>query len=41
MPEKPKFKLGDTVTFDPSNFNPDYWNNLSEADRIKYYGPLG
>lgn len=36
-----KFKLGDTVVFDPNNFNPDFWNNLSEEDRIKFYGPLG
>lgn len=37
----PKFKLGDTIVFEPKNFNPDYWDSLSEEDRIKYYGPLG
>jgi hypothetical protein len=36
-----KFKLGDTVVFAPENFNPNFWNNLSEEERIKYYGPLG
>lgn len=41
MPAKRQFKPGDTVVFDPNNFNPDYWNKLSEEDRIKYYGPLG
>lgn len=35
------FKLGDTVTFDPSHFNQSYWNGLSEEDRKKYYGVLG
>jgi hypothetical protein len=36
-----QFKLGDVVVFEPKNFNPDFWNNLSEKDRRKYYGPLG
>ena len=36
-----KFKKGTVVVFEIKNFNPDYWNNLPEADRIKYYGPLG
>jgi len=31
---KSKFKAGDTVVFDPSGFNPNYWNKLSEGDRI-------
>ena len=35
------FRLGDTVVFDSSSFNPDYWNNLSEKTRIKYYGCFG
>ena len=35
------FKPGDTVVFDPDSFNPDYWNKLSEEEKIKYYGPLG
>lgn len=36
-----KFNSGDTVVFDPNSFNSEYWNGLSEEDRIKYYGPLG
>ena len=36
-----KFKKGTVVVFEIKNFNPDYWNNLPESDRIKYYGPLG
>jgi hypothetical protein len=36
-----QFKLGDVVVFEPKNFNPDFWNELSEKDRRKYYGPLG
>lgn len=35
------FSPGDAVVFEPENFNPDYWNKLSERDRIKYYGSLG
>ena len=35
------FEPGDTVVFEPKNFNQDYWNNLSEDDKIKYYGSLG
>jgi hypothetical protein len=35
------FKLGDTVVFDPSGLDPEYWASLSEAKRLKYYGPLG
>lgn len=36
-----KFKLGDTIIFDPSNFNQEYWKNLSEKDKIKYYSRFG
>ncbi len=36
-----KFKSGTVVVFEPNNFNPDYWNKLSEDDKIKYYGDLG
>jgi hypothetical protein len=36
-----KFKSGDVVIFEPKNFNPSFWDSLSEEDRIKYYGPLG
>lgn len=39
--KKKEFKFGDVVAFDPSNFNPEYWDNLPESDRIKYYGALG
>ncbi len=39
--KKKGFKLGDVVAFDHNNFNPEYWDNLPEADRIKYYGALG
>lgn len=35
------FNLGDTIVFDPTSFNPDFWDNLNESDRIKYYGDLG
>lgn len=36
----PKFKAGDTVAFDPTSFNPDYWNDLSLAQKKRYYGDL-
>lgn len=36
-----KFKPGDVVVFEPKNFNPDFWNSLSEQDKIKFYGALG
>jgi hypothetical protein len=36
-----KFKRGTVVVFDPSNLNQEFWKNLSEEDRIKYYGDLG
>jgi hypothetical protein len=36
-----KFKPGDTVIFDPSNFNQEWWSRLSEEDRKLYYGVLG
>ena len=35
-----KFKMGDTVAFDPSSFNPEYWNSLSAGQRDHYYGDL-
>ncbi len=37
----PCFNPGDTVIWDPGNFNPEYWSNLPEEDRVKYYGVLG
>lgn len=36
-----KFSLGDTVVFDSSGFNQDFWNELPEKDRVRYYGPIG
>jgi hypothetical protein len=36
-----KFKPGTPVVFEPKNFNPEYWDRLSEEDRLRYYGPLG
>lgn len=36
-----KFKRGTVVVWTSDNFNKNYWESLSEADRIKYYGPLG
>lgn len=36
-----KIKKNSVVIFDPSNFNPEYWDNLSEKDRKKYYSSLG
>lgn len=38
---KNKLKLGDVIVFDPTTFNPEYWNKLSEKERKKYYAPLG
>ena len=39
--KKKKFKRGTVVVWDSSNFNQKWWENLSEEDRKKYYGPLG
>jgi hypothetical protein len=39
--EEPTFEPGTVVVFEPNNFNPSYWNALSEEDRVKYYGALG
>ena len=41
MRTRTTFKTGTVVVWDPSRFNPSYWNNLSEEDRLKYYGDLG
>lgn len=35
------FEPGTVVVFDPNNLNPEFWDNLSEEDRIKNYGALG
>jgi hypothetical protein len=32
------FQPGDTVIFNPSHFNPEFWDGLSEFDKRKYYG---
>jgi len=34
-------KRGDAVVWTPDNFNKKFWKNLSEEDRVKFYGPLG
>lgn len=36
-----KFRPGDTLIFDPSRFNPAYWNGLTEEEKIRYYGKFG
>jgi len=41
MSNKTMFNIGDTVLFDCNNLNPDHWNNLSETQRLEYYGYLG
>jgi len=35
------FKPGTVVVFDPASFNPNFWDGLSEDERVKYYGELG
>lgn len=35
------FKPGSVVVFESKTFNQEYWDGLSEADRLKYYGALG
>jgi hypothetical protein len=35
------FKPGTVVVFDPTSFNPAFWDKLSEQDRVKHYGSLG
>lgn len=39
--KRKEFKRGTVVVFEPKNFNPEYWDKLSEEDRVKYYGDLG
>lgn len=34
------FKPGDTVAFDPTSFNPEYWDNLTLGQKEYYYGDL-
>lgn len=38
---KNKFKRGTVVVFKPESFNSGYWDNMSEEDKIKYYGVFG
>lgn len=35
-----KFKPGDTLIFDPTSFNPDYWNGMTLDQQKRYYGDL-
>lgn len=35
------FKLGDIVVFEPKNLNPNFWNKLSERERIFHYDDFG
>ena len=35
------FTPGTVVVFEPKNFNLDFWNKLSDQDKIKYYDSLG
>ena len=35
------FEPGTVIVFDPDSFNPSFWNNLSEKEKIKYYGQFG
>lgn len=34
-------KIGSVVVFEPNNFNPEFWKQFPEQDKIKYYGSLG
>lgn len=36
-----KFKRGTVVVWEPKHFNQNWWKDLPEADRVKYYGALG
>lgn len=38
---KSHFEPGTVVVFNPNSFNQDFWNKLSEQDKVKYYGSLG
>jgi len=35
------FRPGDTVIFEINHLNTNFWNELSESDRIKFYGRYG
>jgi hypothetical protein len=34
------FRSGDTVIFEPENFNPASWDRLTDAEKRQYYGDL-
>lgn len=34
------FRTGDVIRFDPSSFNPKYWNSLTPTEINTYYGVL-
>lgn len=38
---KKKLIDGDVVVFDPSAFNVDFWNSLTEREKKKFYGRFG
>lgn len=35
------FNPGDTIIFDPSTFDQEFWENLPKKDKIKYYRKYG
>ncbi len=36
-----KFRTGTVVVFEPKNFNPEFWDKLSEESRLRAYSGLG
>lgn len=38
--EECKFKLGDVVFWDPANLNKEFWTQLSQEEKDRYYTPL-
>jgi hypothetical protein len=38
---KTEFKIGSVLVFEPKNLNQDYWNRLTEEEKINYYGQYG
>lgn len=39
--KKAKIGPGSVVVFEPTHFNPKFWDGLTEKEKKKYYGPLG
>lgn len=35
------FKAGDTLIFDHSNLREEFWNKLTEEEKVRYYGQYG